>query len=930
MRVRGSFVGRIAEVAQIRAAIERSRSRPGATSTLLIGRPGSGKTRLVREALAVPSPSRVLTVTGYEPEQAVPLAAVRELVWDLAAVGPKGARLATLAFGDDGGHAAAPIRFFEAAYQALVGLAPAVVSLDDLQWVDELSLALVSYLVRAAEADRVSLSLIAAGRPSANAGVLHDSMTHVLPDAVDRTELELQPLPEEAGVALVQSLSPEKPPAEAASIWRAAAGSPFWIEAIAIEGAGGRDLTRRMRQLSGDAATALRSLAVVGRPAEAADLATLLRWPQERLGRAAAELMNRGLAMDRDGLVEIAHDLIRETAVRELPADSGRALHAGFAAQLRASADGDVRRLREALGHSRQAGEPVLDLAVALARAPQRRLLGIEGLRELAHIADAADPADPKRQELEVGLAELASELGERILELERWGVVADSPVPPLQRGQALLAAGRAAYRLGQRDAAYDLVTRARTLHLRDEALMIALDAQEAEILRWLEHRLPEARRLTTRALDRAERAVATTPIDHLDDRLRAAYLHALQAASDLALQEGNEIEQASFAERIVSVAKNEREGMEAKLLLASAYRRSGRVADAELLSRLVREQARERIYPALMVTAGHHLARALYNLGRLEEAERVAAETEELSRRIGETGRFLTEIRSLRPAIALSRGGWDAAIARLRQEAEQETDPHYRLGLQQEIAIWLSRLAGPSSADEVRSRLAAAEADAKEVGCPRCSRELGLKTAQVLARIGDIDAALRAIVGRTGAQSRHSIEARLYLRQALGAIAAARGRSRQAVAVLSRLSDRLVDSGMHREAMLADLDRAAALGPSDPSGAIGIYRSVAERAEVWGVSTDLDVARQRLRALGARTAPPRPRPGPWGLTARELEIARLAASGATNPEIAGTLFISRKTVERHLSATLAKVGARNRTELAARLAAAAEPDSQE
>jgi len=65
-------------------------------------------------------------------------------------------------------------------------------------------------------------------------------------------------------------------------------------------------------------------------------------------------------------------------------------------------------------------------------------------------------------------------------------------------------------------------------------------------------------------------------------------------------------------------------------------------------------------------------------------------------------------------------------------------------------------------------------------------------------------------------------------------------------------------------------------------------------------------------------------------LTARELEIARLAASGATNPEIAGTLFISRKTVERHLSATLAKVGARNRTELAARLAAAAEPDSQE
>ena len=50
--------------------------------------------------------------------------------------------------------------------------------------------------------------------------------------------------------------------------------------------------------------------------------------------------------------------------------------------------------------------------------------------------------------------------------------------------------------------------------------------------------------------------------------------------------------------------------------------------------------------------------------------------------------------------------------------------------------------------------------------------------------------------------------------------------------------------------------------------------------------------------------------------------MARLAASGASNPEIASTLFLSRKTVERHVSAALKKVGARNRTELASRLAA--------
>jgi DNA-binding NarL/FixJ family response regulator len=85
------------------------------------------------------------------------------------------------------------------------------------------------------------------------------------------------------------------------------------------------------------------------------------------------------------------------------------------------------------------------------------------------------------------------------------------------------------------------------------------------------------------------------------------------------------------------------------------------------------------------------------------------------------------------------------------------------------------------------------------------------------------------------------------------------------------------------------------------------------------GAGTVLELAEQALRALGVRTwrrgAAAKP------LTEREQKIVRLVAEGASNPEIAQQLFVSRKTVERHVSNVLRKVGARNRAELAARVA---------
>jgi DNA-binding NarL/FixJ family response regulator len=54
------------------------------------------------------------------------------------------------------------------------------------------------------------------------------------------------------------------------------------------------------------------------------------------------------------------------------------------------------------------------------------------------------------------------------------------------------------------------------------------------------------------------------------------------------------------------------------------------------------------------------------------------------------------------------------------------------------------------------------------------------------------------------------------------------------------------------------------------------------------------------------------------GLTAREGEVLRPAATRRSNREIAAELFISAKTASVHVSNILAKLGAASRTEAAA------------
>ena len=84
-------------------------------------------------------------------------------------------------------------------------------------------------------------------------------------------------------------------------------------------------------------------------------------------------------------------------------------------------------------------------------------------------------------------------------------------------------------------------------------------------------------------------------------------------------------------------------------------------------------------------------------------------------------------------------------------------------------------------------------------------------------------------------------------------------------------------------------------------------------------------LTRQKMRQLGIRSIPAglrtATRADPLGLTQREREVLELICAGHTNAEIAARLYISAKTVDHHVSAVLAKLGAPTRSAAASHAA---------
>ena len=410
---------------------------------------------------------------------------------------------------------------------------------------------------------------------------------------------------------------------------------------------------------------------------------------------------------------------------------------------------------------------------------------------------------------------------------------------------------------------------------------------------------------------------------------MRAAHVDALVAAWEAAIQAEDVDGMVDLAEESLEASRDMglREVLAARSMVGMAREYAAPQSQAADAYRAVWDEAWRAVLPIEAVDVGYRLAAVLFDMLLLDEAGRVAQEAERLAERTGDQGRVRDRTRLVKYQLAMATSDWRTGMAGLLSRSEAEPDPHYRLVHHQMAALWLARLGASEQealghVDEARSLAAAA-------GCLACGRDVEVAVAEVFARF-DRAADARDALAKWDAVGRRSWVEAEWLRRRIGALVTIGTGSadRDAGAVLAGLRDEADTLGLGFDALWTDLDMGRLLVPSDRGGSTAAYRRAAARADAAGAPTIRRLADQGLRALGER--PWRRGPTASGgegvrdLSDREREVADLVALGATNAEIATRLFLSRKTVEHHVSNALAKLGLRSRAELAATWAARA------
>ncbi len=935
------WVGRAHELSLLNAAAEDLRRGIGSVFWVE-GEPGIGKSSLVSRALAASEPAADISwAMADQLAERLPLGVMLDcLRVRPGSPDPRRAHAADLlrkrALSPlaDGDSAATGVEILVTLVDELCAAAPTVLVVDDLQWADEASLIVWHQL--AASVGQLRLLLIGTCRPAPR----RPEVTQVRA-AVGRrggTVITLAPLPDADVASLATAMTGAPPGSGLRRLTDQAAGNPLYVrelidallreralrvgpvaeavlagEQLPVSLAG--VLTDRLNSVSPATAELLRGAALLGGRFSAADLSVALGQPVSGLAAGLQEALAAGILAGSGTELVFRHSLLRQALYENTPLALRTALHAEAARAL-AAGGADVLSVAQQLSAAGGPGglgggwarEWLIGAAPALAtRAPQVAAELLQ--REL----DQTPTGDEAWGSLMVGLlrALLAVSSFAEVTRRARWALTVLTD--PARRGESYWMLAHAQVSAGSGNDAIATIRQA----LAPGDLPGVWPGRLLAMLALLERpltRFEVADATARRALAAAEQA---------GDQFAAAHaLHDLWLTRSI---ERDHVAALEYIDQAVRVLGDDPAHGDLRAVALDARTFTLQNLDqwpqAELALRQAREFAQRTGRPDRATWASAAVLR--YWLAQWDDAlAELGSDT------VDSPGSMLSFLRDRWSAL-LTHGV--TALIAVHRDQRTLADEHLRLGLALPIENITDRenqdflVAAHSLALEQRGDTRQAAARLAASLLPRRDREMTLthqwlpdlvRLALAAGDPGLAREAAGACQAEAAAETRPARAAAASLR-CRGLLDTDPGPLRDAAAhyrtvgpavelpgACEDLAVALAERGEHEEA------RAAL------NEAVRLYES---RQAQW----DVRRAESRLRSHGIRRGPRRP-PGPrpasgWAaLTPTEVKVAALVARGDSTPDIARSLFLSRRTVQTYISRILAKLDARSRVEIVA------------
>lgn len=919
-------VGRREELDQIDDLVDHLRS--GAAAVLVLrGEAGIGKSHLCRVALsrATAAGIRTAVATADELEQDRP----GRLLFAAGAslISAPGALVASEAHAVDGdpGYRMAE-RFVTGIDQAAVS-GPVLLVAEDLHWADDLSLRGLAMLVRGI--GQVPCGVIATMRnhprplrvadlEAAIAGVRGRVHTRVV---------ELGGLPPAAIEELASQWLRAAPGPRLRSMLTGAAGNPFMVEELiraadldksilvadgvaevapdALPSTVYDALIRLLRTLSSPTVEALRHASLLGRHFTATELAAVTGRPVIEVVSVLEEAADAGMVLTGDEHYVFRHDLVRDAVYRSISPAARWDLHRAAGAALAAT------------------GAPALRVAQQFtAGARPGDLEAVEWLRRAADDAlavDTASAADFLERALSLAPRDWAGRFGLEadLVELLAWAGRVDDAA---RRGQALVDRARSA---AQRFRAHQALGSVRTsfgdLRGAAEQFRAAADTASTDDTTADQLRCAAAGMSVIAGTESPAdaRAVATP---HLTSERADVVCWARNTLAVAAVCEGaydEVIEHARVAASILDDGYVRPLGF----LIPHAWEVCGlQYLDRYDESREAAERARrlaERrgdaglLVPVMACTCGITWAQA--------DWDGTVAEIDAAFSLIEDTGVQVQTIlfHSLAALMAIERGRPDEAATHVKAaEAFIASGTRHLFGIDILAAVQARQLKARQEIEAACELLAAVwEATAPLRGLIQW-RLIGPQLVALcvatgrVAQTASVVNEIRALAGRSTAVSAAATAMR------------AEGLANRDAGLLVQAADALFTTPRRIEAADAAEDAVHALLAA--GGRSNDIERLLDAAEEAYVRADAIAALGRVQALRREAGltvrvggAPAARFGWHSLTPKEMDIVRLVSRGMSNSDIAAELFISRRTVEAHLSHVFQKLEVSNRTQLA-------------